>query len=65
MNAARHVTALADEHSPHFWLGRLSTALAVAPDHPKVAREALEEFVRSPLPSRELVQTLRERMTPK
>lgn len=63
--SARYVTPLADHHSPHFWLGRLSTALAVAPEHPKVAREALEDFVRSPVPSRELVQTLKERMTPK
>lgn len=65
MNAARYVTALADEHSPHFWLGRLSTALAVAQEHPKVARETLQDFVRSPVASRDLQALLRERMTPR
>ena len=34
---------------PHWWLGRLSTALATAPNHPKVAQDALAEYLRSPV----------------
>lgn len=50
------------EHTPGFWLGRLSMALAVAPRHPDVARDVLKEFVRSPVPTGELKGMLKEEM---
>ena len=47
------------EQSDNFWLGRLSMAVAVAPRAPRAAREALEEFLKSPKPSSELRAMLR------
>ena len=48
----------------HYWLGRLSAALAVAPEYPKEARKVLDEFIRSPVPTTELKDMLRKE-TPK
>ena len=61
MDSRRYVTG-ANEHSAHFWLGGLSTALAVAPKHPEVAREAFNAYLRSPVPDpqeRETIDRLR------
>ena len=44
----------------HYWLGRLSAALAVAPEYPKEARKVLDEFIRSPASSQELVDMLKK-----
>lgn len=59
MDSRRYVTG-ANEHSAHFWLGRLSAALAVAPEYPKEARKVLDDFIRSPVPSTELKDMLRK-----
>ena len=59
MEARRYVTG-ASEHSAHFWLGRLSAALAVAEEYPKEARKVLDEFIRSPVSSEELVDMLKK-----
>lgn len=59
----RHVTG-GLEHSEHYWLGRLSAALAVAPEYPKEARKVLDEFIRSPVSSQELCDLLKKE-TPK
>jgi len=55
-------------HTDGYWLGSLSMAIATAvkePDH-KWARQnlrrALDDFLRSPLPSEELVHMLREEL---
>lgn len=56
----RYVTP--NTHSPLYWLGRLSTALAVAPHQPTVAQDALKDYLRSPIPDpeeREIIQQLR------
>lgn len=58
MNSGRNVTPLLRESDP-YWLGRLSMAVAVAPKAPAAAREALEEFLKSPKPSSELRAMLR------
>ena len=52
-------------HSDAYWCGRLAMAVAVAQRAPQAAREALEEFVRSPLPTPELRDMLREEMKKK
>jgi hypothetical protein len=53
---------------PHYWLGRLSRTITLAvvdlrDDHPRIAREHLQEtireFLRSPVPSEELKTDLR------
>jgi hypothetical protein len=46
-----------------YWLGRLSMVLACEMPSSKVAREALYEFLRSPVPTPELKRMLREEMT--
>jgi hypothetical protein len=50
------------EQSDGFWLGRLSMAVAVAPNPPRVARETLEELLKLPKPSSELRAMLREEL---
>ena len=49
---------------PHYWLGRLSWALAHSITHRDryVGEEALREFMRSPVPTPELKELLREEL---
>jgi hypothetical protein len=58
---------MASNASAHFWIGQLSTTVAIASqtvrDQPKAAqkdlRSCLAEFIASPVPSEELREILR------
>lgn len=51
------------EHTDGFWIGRLSmTAALAAARGDKPSKEVVQEFLRSPLPSSELREMLREEM---
>ena len=52
------------EHSPFYYLGRLSMAIACAikAKDANVGREALDEFFASPIPTAELKAMLREEL---
>ena len=67
-NGKRHVTpspAPLYHDSAHYWCGRLGMAVAVAQKAPQTAREALEEYLRSPVVSAEVRNMIRAELKQK
>ena len=60
--SGRHVT----ESSDGYWIGRLSMAIAISIERPHpVAKDTLQDFLKSDKPSATLADMLREEMRKK
>ena len=58
-----HLPELEHGDSPHFWVGKMSMALALSARRGDAhSKETVQEFLRSPLPSTELAKMLREEL---